>query len=133
MTLTSMLALVATAFGRARPKNPSVTDEDFARLQRAHTSLLHMFAQEQSMRLQLECDLIEAQARLEALRSNIHRAQAPQHLPLPAPSEALEQLMRFRPPLAQAALMPVFCNCAPGRHEAMASHVIEFEGDDTLF
>jgi len=77
--------------------------------------VLRRFAEEQAARLQLQRDLVEAQARLEMLRSNAKRSQAPQHLPPPPPlyplpvpapltsaeaqrlgAEALERLMQFR-------------------------------------
>jgi hypothetical protein len=90
-------------------------NKELLRLREAHTSLIRMFAEEQAARLQLQRDLIEAQARVEVLRSNAKRSQAPQHLPpspplyplpVPAPltsaeaqrlgAEALERLMQFR-------------------------------------
>jgi|HubBroStandDraft_4_1064222.scaffolds.fasta_scaffold00038_73 hypothetical protein len=59
------------------------SDAQLRTLRAAHDALLRMFVEEQRTRLQLERDLIEAQARLESYRSNDHRSQAPRHLPLP--------------------------------------------------
>jgi hypothetical protein len=100
-----------------------VENEELRRLRQAHDALLHMFVQEQQARLQVERDLIEAQARLESYRSNAHRSQAPWHLPIApltegpvqAPqsltseqaqrlgAQALAQIAQMREPL----LMPV--------------------------
>jgi hypothetical protein len=115
------------------------SDAQLLTLRPAYDSLLHMFAQEQAMRLQLERDLIEADARVSVLRSNAKRSQEPRHLPLPpAPlSEGqaqevtgqmlaqLAQISQMRaPPLMPANLHQalrqmdgLICNCAPGRHE----------------
>jgi hypothetical protein len=120
-----------------------VENEELRRLRQAHDALLRMFVEEQRSRLQLERDLIEAQARLEALRSlrsSEHRQQAPQHLPQRNPqAQALGMfpstpLMPVMPATLENAMrrMDAFiCNCAPGRHEAM-SGTIDIQGDDTL-
>jgi hypothetical protein len=123
---------------------------ELALLRPAYNSLLHMFAEEQAQRLRVERDLIEAEARLECLRSNAKRSQAPEHLP-PSwrPVLSSEQAQRLgaqaqmaqirvlrEPPLMPGTLeqamrsMDAFiCNCAPGRHEAMFG-TIEIAGDD---
>jgi hypothetical protein len=103
-----------------------IENEELRRLRTAHNSLLHMFAQEQRMRLQLERDYIETEARLQNLRnlrSSAKRAQAPRHLPVPLSSQEAQRLMR--------SVDAFFCNCAPGRHEIFARHG-SILGDDTL-
>jgi hypothetical protein len=103
-----------------------VENEELRRLRQAHDALLRMFVEEQRSRLQLERDYIESEARLEALRSNVHRSQAPVHVPaplMPVISDSLQVAMR--------RMDAFICNCAPGRHEAMFG-TIDIQGDDTL-
>jgi hypothetical protein len=131
-----------------------VENEELRRLRQAHDALLRMFVEEQRTRLQLERDLIASEARVEALRSNAHRQQAPRHLPVPVPltsqeaqrltAQALAQLAQMRA-MREPALMPAnleramrqmdafICNCAPARHELFnINKGDQIEGDDTL-
>jgi hypothetical protein len=100
------------------------SDAQLRTLRAAHDALLRMFVEEQRSRLQVERDLIEAEARLESYRSNAHRSQAPWHLPIapltegpvPAPLtseqaqrlsvQALEQIKQMSQ-MREPPLMPV--------------------------
>jgi hypothetical protein len=132
------------------------SNDQLRTLRSAHHGLLHMFAEEQRMRLQLERDMIEMDARRARDRIDSKRAQAPRHLPTPAAAlnsveaqrlgaEALEQLMQFHQPApltrdlhrnVQRAMQQMdafICNCAPGRHELFnINKGDQIEGDDTL-
>jgi hypothetical protein len=119
--------------------------EELSTLREAHTSLLHMFVDERASRLQLERDLINAEARLEVMRTNAKRSQAPHHLPIAPLTEGAQapilqqsnaqlmaqQAQSFSDPghTHMEAIMrqmdAFICNCAPGRHELLRSAAID--------